>query len=57
MVRISKQEERRQKCPRRRKAPSIKTGSLKDNLPKGFKPHANAVQGDVSASYFIPQIQ
>ncbi len=56
MVRISKQEERRAVCPRRRKAPSPKTGSLKDKLPLGYKQHANAVSGNASASIFIPKI-
>ena len=43
MVRISKQQERRNTSPRKRKAPSAKTGALKDNLPEGFKPHQNAL--------------
>ncbi len=56
MVRISKQEERRQRCPKRCRAPSPKTGPLKDNLPEGYKPHANAVEGDAAKSCFIPKI-
>ncbi len=57
MVRISKVGEIRSKCPKRRKAPSPKTGPLKDNLPKGFKPHANAASGDAAKTFFIPKIK
>ncbi len=56
MVRISKQEERRHRCPRRCRAPSPKTGPLKDNLPKGYKQHGNAIEGAVSKTCFIPKI-
>ena len=46
MTRIGKQEERRARCPRKRK-PSFapKTGAKKDNLPSGYKEHANSVEG------------
>lgn len=57
MVRISKQEERRHRCPRRPRPPAKKTGSLKDNLPKGFKLHENAVEGDNAKAFFIPKIK
>lgn len=57
MVRISKQEERRHRCPHRTRAPSPKTGPLKDNLPMGFKEHTNAVEGEISQSTFIPKIK
>lgn len=57
MVRISKQNERRQQSPRRHRPPSKKTGSLKDNLPKGYKEHANGLEGDAALSFFIPKIQ
>ena len=57
MVRISKQQERRNTSPRKRKAPSAKTGALKDNLPEGFKPHQNALSGDAAAFGFIPKIK
>ncbi len=57
MVRISKQAEIRSRCPKARRAPSPKTGALKDNLPQGFKPHANAVQGEMAQSSFIPKIK
>ncbi len=46
MTRIGKQEERRARCPRKRKplfAP--KTGAKKDNLPSGYKEHTNSVEG------------
>ena len=49
MVRISKQEERRQ--------PSKKTGPLVDHLPNGFKNHANAIEGDLAQTLFIPKIK
>jgi hypothetical protein len=57
MVRISKQSERRNQSPHKHRAPSAKTGSLKDNLPKGFKEHPNALQGDLSGTAFIPKIK
>lgn len=56
MSRTSKQEERRARCPRKHRAPSVSTGPKKDNLAKGFKEHANAVEGDLSAKMFIPKI-
>jgi hypothetical protein len=57
MVRISKQTERRSKSPRKRRNASAKTGPLQDNLSLGFKPHANALEGEVSAIAFIPKIK
>lgn len=57
MVRISKQAERRSRFPRRNRAPSAQTGSLQDNLPKGFKAHANALEGDLAKMVFIPKIK
>ncbi len=42
MVRISKKD-RLKNSPRKPKYPSPKTGALKDNLPKGFKEHENAL--------------
>ncbi len=57
MVRISKQAERRHKCPRKRRAPSPKTGSLKDHLPAGYKMHANAIESAIAESAFIPKIK
>jgi hypothetical protein len=45
MTRMGKQEERRNKCPRKRK-PSFaeKTGPKKDALPAGYKEHKNSVE-------------
>jgi hypothetical protein len=57
MVRISKQEERRMRSPRRPSPPAPKTGAKKDNLPKGFKEHSNALQANASQSMFIPKIK
>lgn len=57
MVRISKQSERRNQSPRKHRAPSAKTGALKDNLPHGFKEQGNALSGDVAGKAFIPKIK
>ena len=58
MVRISKQNRRRNVSPRRRRPEnSNKTGPLKDNLPNGYKEHANAVESDVNHMVFIPKIK
>lgn len=57
MVRISKKSERRQRSPRKHKAPAAKTGPLKENLPLGYKPHANALEGEVAQLAFIPKIR
>jgi hypothetical protein len=45
MTRLSKQTRRRAVSFRKTKKPSVKTGSLKDQLPLGYKAHANAFQG------------
>jgi hypothetical protein len=57
MVRISKQAEKRHRFPRKHRAPSVKTGALKDNLPNGYKAHSNAVEGDLATLVFIPKIK
>lgn len=57
MVRISKQAERRNRCPRKRRPSSPKSGPKKDNLPEGFKGHTNALGGDLAQKVFIPKIQ
>jgi len=57
MVRISKQAERRNKFPRKHRAPSVKTGPLQDNLKNGFKELANAVEGDIAGTIFVPKIK
>lgn len=41
--------------PRKPKIGGVKTGPKKDNLAKGFKEHANAVNSEVQA--FIPKIK
>ena len=56
MVRISKQAERRAKCPHRPRPPAVKTGPKKDALPQGFKPVANAiVDAALTQKLFIPK--
>lgn len=55
MTRMSKQGERRNVSPKKRKKPSPKTGPRKDNLPQGYKVHANALEGTLTS--FIPKIQ
>ena len=57
MTRTSKQEERRARCPKKNKAPSVKTGPLKDNLPLGYKEHVNAAKEDLGKSIFIAKIK
>lgn len=56
MTRMSKKGERRAICPRRRRPPGKKTGPKVDNLPLGFKEHANAVTGEVAQQLFIPKV-
>ncbi|MCH9626672.1 MAG: hypothetical protein S4CHLAM2_03000 [Chlamydiales bacterium] len=55
MTRTSKQEERRARSPRKHKKPSVKTGPKKDNLPSGYKEHANALSTE--ANVFIPKVK
>ncbi|MGA8164098.1 MAG: hypothetical protein WB791_03615 [Waddliaceae bacterium] len=57
MVRQSKQEQRRNRSPRKHRPPSKKTGPKKDNLSLGFKEHANAVSSGIAVSCFIPKIK
>lgn len=57
MTRMSKQGERRHRFPRKHRPPSAKTGPLADNIPNGFKNHANAVEGELAAKVFIPKIK
>ncbi len=57
MTRMSKQGERRNRFPRKHRAPSAKTGPKQDNIPGGFKIHANAVEGELSTHVFIPKIK
>lgn len=53
MTRVSKQGRRRAVSPRKHKTPTVKTGPKKDNLPKGYKPHENAVSDGMQV--FIPK--
>lgn len=57
MVRLSKQSKIRAISPRRPAPPASKTGPIKDALPLGYKPHANAIQGKLSQVSFIPKIK
>lgn len=57
MVRIGKQQERRNTSPRKNKSPVAKTGVLQDNLPNGYKQHENAIEGDFASKAFIPKIR
>ncbi|MBI5346145.1 MAG: hypothetical protein HZB76_03275 [Chlamydiae bacterium] len=55
MTRISKQEERRHKCPKKHKTPLFKkTGPQKDKLALGYKNKDNAIE---MLSAFIPKIK
>jgi hypothetical protein len=57
MTRMSKQGERRNMNPKKRK-PKLtkKTGPKKDNLVSGYKEHVNAINDDAK-SVFIPKIK
>ena len=54
---MSKQGKRRNQFPRRPKAPAVKTGSKTDALPKGFKEHGNALDGELASMAYIPKIK
>ena len=57
MTRMSKKEERRHRCPKKNKAPSVKTGSLKDNLSLGYKVRENTIDGELGKKVFISKIK
>lgn len=57
MIRISKQEEKRSKSPRRSRFPSPKTGPLQDKLPLGYKEHANGFKNEKNTSIFIGKVK
>lgn len=57
MVRISKQNQRRNQSPRKHRAPMPKTGPKVDNLALGYKEHANAAPGELANQFFIPKIR
>lgn len=54
MVRISKQQERRSRFPRRPKISGGKTGARKEE--NGFRKHPNALDGELAKTVFIPKI-
>jgi hypothetical protein len=57
MTRIGKQEERRNRSPRRPRIAGPKTGPKKDNLPKGYKERANSIDNtSADQGVFIPKI-
>lgn len=57
MTRISKQEERRHRSPRKSKIIGKKTGPRKDLLPAGYKMHLNALSSNLQIQAFIPKIK
>lgn len=57
MVRMSKQGERRSKSPHKPRPPAEKTGARKENLKDGYKPHMNALEGEIAAKAYIPKIK
>ena len=59
MTRMSKQEKRRNISPRKRGMRPLteSTGPKKDNLPKGYREHPNALIHDYAKHAFIPTIR
>lgn len=55
MVRTSKKEEIKNRCPKRCRAPAIKTGPKPDAIT--YKTHTNAIEGEPSQAAFIPKIK
>lgn len=53
MVRISKKNRDRSVSPRRPQPEQKKTGAVRDNLPKGYKEHENALEGEKQAGCFV----
>lgn len=56
MVRLSKQTRDRSVSHKRPKRPGVKTGPLTQTLAKGFKEHANALEGSAAQGAFIPKL-
>lgn len=56
MVRMSKQGKRRAQYPKKRRAPSEKTGPLQDKLADGYKHLANAVSSS-DQKYYIAKVK
>jgi hypothetical protein len=57
MVRRSKVARIRSVSKKRPSAPAAKSGSLKENLPLGYKEHQNALTGPAAAQAFIAKIK
>ena len=57
MTRIGKKAERRGQSPRKHKPPAVKTGPKKDQLPKGYKEHENAVVDSSHGLIFISKVK
>lgn len=57
MTRTSKQAERRAMSPRKHRTPGVKTGSKKDNLPKGYREHSNAIDADLKETIFVGKVK
>ena len=55
MVRISKKEEIKGRCPKRCRAPAVKTGPRPEAA--SYNVHVNAVAGDQAKAAFIPKIK
>jgi hypothetical protein len=56
MTRMSKQSKKRAISPRKHKLPGQKSGSKKDKLTLGYKPHENALEGD-NLTVFIGKVK
>jgi hypothetical protein len=54
MTRISKQAERRMKCPRRPSVAGKKTGP---RAQKGFRKAVNSINGQLSSEVFIGKVK
>ena len=55
MTRLSKQNERRQKSPRKHRLAGVKTGPRKDKLERGYREHLNAVENSQGLR-FVPVV-
>lgn len=52
---MSKKGKRRALSPRKHKLPSVKSGTQQDRLTLGYKPHENALEGNLSV--FIGKVK
>lgn len=55
MVRLSKQTKDRSVSPRRPRPPAVKTGTKSDS--SRMRAHANAAEGTIATSIFVPKIK